>query len=98
MEMVLTILGIVMICIAVAGAVFEKVWKWKKKLEKNSLEILILKLITFIILFLLSVPVLVIQVSLGEYYAIAIFLLILFTYIIASIAYDIGKYKGKTRE
>ena len=38
MEMVLTILGIVIICIAVAGAVFENVWKWKKKLEKNSLE------------------------------------------------------------
>lgn len=96
--MVVKVIGIVMFCIVLAYSVFENVWKRKKKLEKNNLGIMFARLITFSILFLLLIPVLVIQVSLGQNYAIAIILLIAWTFAISLIAFDIGKYKGKTRE
>ena len=96
--MVVKIIGIAMFCIVGAYSVFEEVWKRKRKLEKNSLVIMFARLITFIILFLLVIPVLVIQVSLGQNYSIAIILLIAWTFAISSIAFDIVKYKSSKRE
>lgn len=96
--MVVKVIGIVMFCIILAYSGFENVWKRKKKLENNSLEITIARLIIFSILFFLVIPVLVIQVSLEQNYTISVILLIAWTFAISLLAFNIRKCKGKTRK